>query len=412
MPWVDLHDMLNHAYRNHYAVGGFSAASLDCIEAIMAAAEHRRSPVILNLSDAPAGHNDFELIAAAAEHAARRATVPVALHFDCARSPESAVRAINLGCNGVTVAAAHESFPANVAHTRRLAEIAHGCGVSVEGELGRVGGETEVSGPQTGEGTYTAVEEAKAFVQRTQVDCLAVSIGMGNGRTRGRLKLDVERLKRINEAVRIPLAIRADNGFADEHCHKLLQHGVARVSFPVLLEEAASEYLRATVRKDARGGYSTLRQDLRAAMQAEAERSLQRLGSAGRAAEVLMQCRAWRPVEHLITYNVEGADDAQVEAMMARGRETLSRIPGVRRVFTGWAVQERPKFRFVWLVEFVHEKVIDSYREHPEHVEFANQLFRPVAGDRISIDFTAERRSADSAAVASAHGRMRELSAG
>lgn len=411
MPWVDLHDMLNHAYRNHYAVGSFSAASLDCIEAIVAAAEHCRSPVILNLSGSPEGHDDFELIAAAAERAAQRAAVPVALRFDCASSPESAVRAINLGCNGVAAAAAHESFPTNVAHTRRLAEIAHACGVTVEGELGCNGGEGEAAGSPAGEGTYTTVEEAKAFVQRTQVDCLAVSVGMGGGRTRGRLKLDIERLRRINEAVRIPLAIRADNGFADEHCHKLLQHGVARVSFPTLLDEAAGEWLRVNARKDARC-LSALRHDVRAAMRAEAERCLPRLGSAGRAAEVLMQCRAWRPVQHLIVYNVEGAADAQVEAMMARGRDILSRIPGVRRVFTGWAVPERPRFRFLWLVEFVHEKVIDSYRDHPDHVEFANQLFRPVAGDRISIDFTAERRQADAGTAASAQGRMREHSTG
>ena len=383
MPWVDLHDMLNHAYRNHYAVGGFSAASLDCIEAIMAAAEHSRSPVILNLADTRPGYNDFELVAAAAERAAQRAAVPVALHFERGATLESAVRAINRGCNGVQVAAAHESFPANVAHTRRLAELAHACGVTVEGELGRSGGENDVSGPQAGEGTYTAVEEAKAFVQRTQVDCLAVSIGTGNGRTRGRLKLDIERLKRINDAVRIPLAIRASNGFADEQCHKLLQHGVARVSFPSLLDAAAGECLRA----NARGGFSALQYEMRAAMQAEVERGLQRLGSAGRAAEVLVQCRAWRPVEHVIVYNVEGADDIQVEAMMARGREALSRIPGVRRVFTGRAVAEQPRYRCCWLVEFVHEKVIDSYRNHPEHAAFADQLFRPIAGDRISLDF-------------------------
>jgi fructose-bisphosphate aldolase class II len=73
--------------------------------------------------------------------------------------------------------------------------------------------------------------------------------------------------------------------------------------------------------------------------------------------------------------------------MMARGREVLGRIPGVRRVFTGWALQKGAKFRCCWLVEFVHEKVVDRYRDHPDHIAFANQLFRPIAGDRISIDF-------------------------
>jgi len=198
---------------------------------------------------------------------------------------------------------------------------------------------------------------------------------------------DIERLRRIHEAVRIPLATHADGAATDEQCHKLIQHGVAKVSFSSLLDEIAGERLRANARSDARAAYTGLMDGLHVAVGEEVERCMHRCGSAGRAAEVLVQCRAWRPVAHVIAYNVEGADDAQVEAMMARGRETLSRIPGVRRVFTGWAVQERPRFRFCWLVEFVHEKVIDSYRDHPDHLAFANQLFRPLAGDRISIDF-------------------------
>lgn len=389
MPWVDMHDMLNHAYRNHYAVGGFSAINVDFIEVILAVAERCRSPVILNLSESPAGKNDFELIVAAAERAAQRATVPVALHFERAHSQESMVRAINLGCNGLTAAAVNESFPATVAHARRLVDTAHACGVTVEGGLVQVeGAASEDAGRIPDETAYTSVEEAKAFVQRTRVDCLAVSVGALQTRSRGRARLDIERLRRINEAVRIPLVIHAGTGPSDEQCHKLIQHGVAKVNFSSLLDAVAGDCLRASVRSDARSGYTGLLQGLHAAVGSEVERCMHRCGSAGRAAEVLVQCRAWRPVEHMIVYNVEGADDVQVEAMMARGREILSRIPGVRRVFTGWAVQEQPRFRFCWLVEFVHEKVIDSYRDHPDHVAFANQLFRPIAGDRFSIDFS------------------------
>lgn len=72
---------------------------------------------------------------------------------------------------------------------------------------------------------------------------------------------------------------------------------------------------------------------------------------------------------------------------MVRGREVLAKIPGVRRVVTGWAVTAKPRYRFCWLVEFVHEKVIAAYRDHPDHMAFANELFRPIAGDRVSIDF-------------------------
>ena len=110
-------------------------------------------------------------------------------------------------------------------------------------------------------------------------------------------------------------------------------------------------------------------------------------GSAGRAAEVLMQCQIWQPVQHLIVYNVEQGSESHVDAMMRRGTEVLAGIPGVRRVVSGWAVAENAKYRFCWIVEFAHKKVIDSYRDHPDHVAFANGLFRPIAGDRVSMDF-------------------------
>jgi fructose-bisphosphate aldolase class II len=379
MPLVDMHDMLKHAHRNHYAVSGFGVTHLNFIEAVLAAAERCRSPVVLKLADSGAC-NDFELLAAAAERAAQRATVPVALHFNQAATPEAATRAINLGCNSIAAEAVPDSFPATVSHARSLTELAHGCGVAVEGQLQRFD-------DNAGELPLTAVEEAKAFVQRTHVDYLAVSICVGNVRTRARIKFDIERLRRIQDAVKIPLVIHATTGPTDEQCHKFIQHGVARVDYSSLLTELAAEKLRVGLRQNSHGSYAELMQGVSTALEGEVEHCLQRCCSAGRAAEVLVQCHRWRPVEHLIIYNVEGAEDPQVETMMERGREVLARIPGVRSVFTGQSIPDGARFRYCWLVKFAHEKVIDSYRQHFQHVAFANQLFRPIAGDRISIDF-------------------------
>jgi len=126
-------------------------------------------------------------------------------------------------------------------------------------------------------------------------------------------------------------------------------------------------------------------------------------GAADRADAVLAAAQPFNPVEHVIVYNVSGVEDTQVEALMARGREVLAKIPGVRRVVTGWAVTEKPKYRFCWLVEFASQTVIDSYRDHPDHVGFANEWFRPVAGDRLSIDFM----HATQAPASTAAGRQR-----
>ena len=390
MPLVDMRDTLNHAYRNSYAVGGFELMSLDFLEAIVEAAEYCRAPVILNLVEFHFGHYDFELVMAAAEKAARRATVPVALHLDHGRSPAAAARAINLGCNSVMLDASHDPFPSNVAQTRQVVEMAHGCGVTVEGELGYdagMPGEAEETARHSGATSYTSVEEARAFVERTGVNCLAVSIGTVHGRVRGRSKLDIERLKRINEALKIPLVIHGGSGLSDEQYRKLIAHGVARINYSSALGDIAGNRVRANARADSRSGYTGLVAGARKDIRQEVERCMHLWGSAGRAAEVLVQCRAWEPVQHVIVYNVEGATDEQVEAIMARGRAVLAAIPGVRRVFTGWALPEKAKYRFCWLVEFCHPKVVDSYRDHPDHVAFANHFFRPVAAERISVDY-------------------------
>jgi fructose-bisphosphate aldolase class II len=95
----------------------------------------------------------------------------------------------------------------------------------------------------------------------------------------------------------------------------------------------------------------------------------------------------WQPVQHVIVYNVEHDSEAHVDAMMTRGGEVLAGIPGVRRVVSGWAVSEAPRYRYCWIVEFAHPKVIESYRDHPDHVTFANDIFRRIAPDRLSLDF-------------------------
>jgi fructose-bisphosphate aldolase, class II len=388
MPLVDMRDMLQHAYRNGYAVGGFDLVSLDFLEAILQAAENCRSPVILSLAESHFEYYDFELAMAAVEKAADRAGVPVAIHLDHGASYESAVRAINLGCNGVMVDASQDTFPVNVAHTKRVVDMAHACGITVEGELGYVAGvEGEDAEKHPGAIVYTSVEEAKAYVARTGVDCLAVSIGTVHGRLSGRPKLDIERLKRINEAVKIPLVIHGGTGLSDEQFRKLIQHGVAKINYYTALADVAGSRIRANARADTRCGYTGLLRGVQDVIRAEVERCMVLWGSTGRAAEVSVQCQAWLPVAHTILYNVEGATDEQVGEMMQRGHEVLAKIPGVRRVFTGWAVQEKTKFRFCWHLQFSHAKVIDSYRDHPEHAAFANQYFRPIAADRVSIDF-------------------------
>jgi len=387
MPLVHMKSMLEHAHAEGYAVGAFDLVSLDFLEGIIAGAEACRAPVILSLAESHFDYFDFELAMPAVVAAAERARVPVAIHLDHGASLESAVRGINLGCNGVMVDASHLPLEENIAVSARVVGMAHGCGVPVEGELGYVPGvEGEDAERHPGEIAYTSVEDAVRYVAQTGVDFLAVSIGTVHGRMKGEPKLDFERLQAIDEALGIPLVIHGGTGLSDDQFRRLIERGVSKINYYTALADAAGARIAANVAEGARG-YTAQVKGVREAVAEEVARCIRLWGGEGRADAVLEVAEHWLPVEHIILYNVEGLDETGVEAMMAEGRRVLSAIPGVLAVDTGRAVKEGVDYRYCWRVRFCHPAVIDSYREHPDHVAFADQRFRPYAGGRVSIDY-------------------------
>lgn len=388
MALVNMRDMLYHAYENSYAVGAFDLVSLDFLEAVIGAAEKCRAPVILSIAEPHFAHYDFELMMPAVEAAAKRASIPVAIQLDHGSSLDSAVKAINLGCNGVMLDASDMSLPDNISATKAVVDMAHACGVPVVGELGYVGGlEGEGAEQHPGETELTIPSQAKAYVERTGVDFLAVSIGTVQGRMKGKAKLDFTRLKQLNQTINIPLVIHGGTGLNGDQFRRLTSLGVSKINYFTGLSDVAAKTMRDRLKTERTGSFTDLKQGVKEAIGEDVEECLRAWGSAGRAAEVLTQCVPWSSVEHMIIYNVERMNNDQAQAMMQEGRQVLSNIPGVREVFAGQALQEGTKYQFCWLVRFTDKAVIDSYREHPEHVRFFDTFFRPFAGEQMSIDF-------------------------
>ncbi|MET0093716.1 MAG: ketose-bisphosphate aldolase [Sedimenticola sp.] len=390
MALVNLRDMLQHAYRNGYAIGAFDLVSLEFLEGIISAAEQHSSPVILSLAESHFDHYDFDLLMPAVVEAARRSSVPVAIHLDHGASQDSAVRAINRGCNGVMVDASHHPVSDNIRITSEVVQMARGCGVPVEGELGYVPGvEGEDAERHPGEIAYTTVEEAKRYVDETGVDFLAVSIGTVHGRMKGSPQLDIQRLKDINAELGLPLVIHGGTGLNDEQFRDLIANGVAKINYYTALADAAAKRMYSNAMKNPGAGYTRLVEGVSEDIAIEVGRCMQLWGSAGQADAVQAQSAPWTPVEHLIIYNVAGISEQEAYDMIAEGEKVLSTIPGVLEVVTGESVKEDADYRYTWLVRFCHMAVIDSYRDHPLHVAFADNRFRPVAGGRISIDYKA-----------------------
>lgn len=297
MPLVHLNDMLKHASQHHYAVGAFGVVSLDFLDGVLQAAEVSRSPVVINLMESHFAFYDFDMLLPAVLTAARKAKVPVAVNYDHGSSLERAEAAINAGCNSVMVDTSALPFSDNLWQTRDVVAMAHSYGATVEGELGYVPGKEGLSAEQhPGELAYTSAMEAAGFVERTGVDCLAVSIGTIHGHMKGIPKLDYTRLAKIRAATPIPLVIHGGSGLSDDQYRKLIASGASKVNFFTVLTDAAERSIKEYFSSNRKYGYPQVTSGVRNAVKDEALRCLTICGAGGRAAEVLAQCRPWKMI--------------------------------------------------------------------------------------------------------------------
>ena len=399
MPLVNMKDMLQHAYDHSYAVGSFDLVSLDFLQGILDAAERCRAPVILSLSESQSDYYDFDLLASAVETAARRAAVPVAILFDHGVSLDSAIYAINRGCNGVMIDAASKSLSENINLTREVVAMAHACGVSVEAELGYVPGvEDDTAERHTSEIAYTTAAEARAYVEKTGIDSLAVSIGTVHGRTKALPKLDWQRLKQINDAVGKPLVIHGGSGLSDDQFRRLVANGVAKINYFTALDDAAGACIRRNLDDGVKQSASSLMQGMQQDLGVEAERCMRLSGAAGRAAEVLAQCESWHPVEQVILFNLPDLDEQGVATLVNEVRQTLDKTPGIREVITGTSLLNDSEYKYSWLIRFCHPVAVTNYREHPAHVSCAAKLLAPLTAGCISNYYQPRMLSSNMAA--------------
>ncbi len=358
MPLVHLADMVSHAYRHRYAVGAFGVDNQNFLEGVLQAAENCRSPVVLNLIESHFKGRDLDLFVPSVVAAARQAAVPVAINFDHGASIAAAKHAIAAGCNAVMVDTSHLPFSDNWQQTREVVAMARACGVSVEGELGYVPGvEGEEAAEHPGELAYTSVIEAKTFVERTGVDCLAVSVGTVHGHMKGAPKLDYNRLAKINYYT----------GLAD----------------------AAALSIRKNVSASRSCDYGTLVAGVRDAVREEAERCMRLWGCGGRAAEVLAQCRPWQEVEHVgLFYAADGpVSGSDASRIMLEARETMKAIPGVRNIRIGRALQPDGKYHYCWLLTLTSQSAIEVLRGHQVLQNLTDKASLSLDIDMVALDF-------------------------
>ncbi len=232
MSLINANQVLQHADRHGYAIGAFDLVNLEFLNGILRAAEAKHSPVILLIAEVHFKYVDIEQITPAIEHMASKASVPVVLGLDHGETVETVVRAIRCGFSSVMFDGSKLSFEENVKQTSLAVQIAHAVGVSVEAELGQVGGSEGSDGLAVAhEEFYTDPKQAEEFVQRTGVDALAVAIGNAHGLYKGTPKLDFERLEAIKKLVPVPLVLHGGSGIPDADFRKAVQLGISKINF-------------------------------------------------------------------------------------------------------------------------------------------------------------------------------------
>lgn len=272
MTLVPMPDLLRSARERRGAIAAFNVITLEHIEAIVSAGERADSAVILQISqNCVRFHGALAPLALAALSAARCATSPVTVHLDHANDEDLVQSAVDLGIPSVMFDASSAPYHENVARTRAVVESCHRFDVAVEAQLGEVGGKDGIHAP----GTRTDPAQARAYVEATGADSLAVAVGTSHAKTERDLRVDVLLVERLREASSVPLVLHGASSLSDDEIGKAVRAGITKVNIATHINRYFSDAIRAQITIDPRR--SDPRRYLgpaRLAMSVEAERLL------------------------------------------------------------------------------------------------------------------------------------------
>ena len=263
--------LLEKARRGKYAVGHFNINNMEIVQGVVQAANNLKSPVILATSEGAIKYAGINFLYDLAKTASELSKVPVALHLDHGKDLKIIKQAIKLGYSSVMIDASHEKFEKNIKITKKVVKLAHKKGISVEAELGTIGGtEDLVSSKRI---IYTDPEKAREFVERTGCDFLAIAIGTSHGayKFKGKADLRIDLLKQIKEAVKVPLVLHGASevpkdvvklaekygaklkgvkGVPDEQVKKAVRNGICKTNTDTDLRIAFDATVRKTLKKN------------------------------------------------------------------------------------------------------------------------------------------------------------------
>ena len=223
---VNLKEILDIAEKGKFAVPAFNVYNMETVMGVFEAAEELNAPVIIQSYSRLFTNKEAYFLAPIVLAAAKKAKVPVCFHLDHGAGYKEVAKAVRYGASGVMIDGSAYDFEKNVEMTKNVCEICNALDIPVEGELGHVGSVNDDS-----MGEFTKVDEAEEFVKRTDVSALAVLVGTAHGRYKKAPKLDIERIRDIKEAVKIPLVLHGGSGVPDDQLLSAVDAGIRKINF-------------------------------------------------------------------------------------------------------------------------------------------------------------------------------------
>lgn len=236
MPLVNPMNFIRKAQEKKAAIAAFNIHNMETIQAVAEAAFEERAPVIIQTTPGTVKHAGLPYISACVKAAADIFDIPIALHVDHCTSFEMIVQCIRYGYTSVMIDGSRLPYDENVALVRKVVELAGYAGVSIEGEIGRIGGTEDDMFINEREASFTIPEEARGFADATGIDTLAVAIGTAHGVYKGEPKLDFERLTQIEELLEIPLVLHGASGVPDDSIREAVRRGICKINIATELK--------------------------------------------------------------------------------------------------------------------------------------------------------------------------------
>lgn len=228
---VTLNDLFKNIDKNK--VKAYGAFNLHCYEMILPffqASKEINIPIIMQISTGTAQYIGYKLLADSVKSLSETSGMDICLHLDHCSKEESIKEAINSGFSSVMIDGSSLPIDENIKLTKRVVEFAHSKGVSVEGEIGTIGGNEDGIKANIDASMYTEPKDALRFYKETEIDAMAISIGTAHGLYKGKANISFEKLKEIKELTNAPLVLHGGTGVSDEDIKKCVEYGIKKVN--------------------------------------------------------------------------------------------------------------------------------------------------------------------------------------